>query len=467
MPPEPSRSTVSRHRHVCPFRFRASVIVLTLVCGGCASYRAAPLPDIADLVDSTPTLGALSARPQAQHPLVQPSPIDLHKPLSDFDVGRLALVGSPDLAALRARVGVGEAQLFAAGLLPDPQLSLARERPTTSGPLVAALGLGIASDLTALFGRSTRIAASRHGLQQIRADVAWNEWLAFNHARLLARRIPYLQRQIDIAAEAETLAKTFHDTLAAAMRSGDARIDEVALAQVGYLDARDRRLALQRQWAAACAELNALLGVPPDTRIDLAPPPAPRAVPSGSIRDLTVRAAGRRLDLLALQEGHASQEQVLRGSVRQSLPLPQLTWNRSRDTSDIWSQGPSIGLTLPLWNRGRGDIAIATATRAQLASEYAARVHQLQSDIAASIEDLRRIEEERQALLDELPELEQAASVVRDAATRDLLPLTTYEPIRAARLDKRLLSVALEQACSEADVALETLLGDTPWQTSE
>jgi outer membrane protein TolC len=39
------------------------------------------------------------------------------------DIATIAVLHNPDLKAARAKVGVARAQAFAAGLLPDPQLS--------------------------------------------------------------------------------------------------------------------------------------------------------------------------------------------------------------------------------------------------------------------------------------------------------------------------------------------------------
>ena len=110
-----------------------------------------------------------------------------------------------------------------------------------------------------------------------------------------------------------------------------------------------------------------------------------------------------------MREGYLSQESQVRRAVATSIPLPQLNWNRARDTGSIWSRGPGIGFSLPLWNRGRGDIRIATATRNQLAAEYSARVYQTRGDIAAARTDLAAIEAQRRALAAEIPSLIAAA----------------------------------------------------------
>ena len=119
-----------------------------------------------------------------------------------------------------------------------------------------------------------------------------------------------------------------------------------------------------------------MLGLAPTAELRLAPPPPVLDADGLDADRLTQAALRHRLDLQALREGYLSQESQVRRAVATSIPLPQLNWNRARDTGSIWSRGPGIGFSLPLWNRGRGDIQIATATRSQLAAEYSARVYQ-------------------------------------------------------------------------------------------
>ena len=432
-------------------------MALCLFTTGCASRRPVPLPEAGSLITTTVDATALAAV-QYAHPSVPPSPVDLTSPLSDIDAGRLALIGSPDLGAARAGVGVAGAQLFAAGLLPDPQLSLSLDRPAGIS-LVDALAAGIGLDLASLFVRADKVAAARHSANQTRLDVAWTEWLAFNHVRTLVRRIDYLNRQIALAKEAETIADGLYALTHEAMSRGDARLDDATIYQIGYLDARDRRLGLERQLETTWLDLDASIGLAPGVRLRLAPAPELRALAGLDQRIMARDAVTSRLDLHALREAYASMERNVAVATRTVLPLPQLGLNRARDTAGIWSKGASIGFALPLWNRNSGEIAIATATRTQLAMEYTARVHQANGDIAATLADLRNLERERLALAQQLPTLEASAEVIAAATREGSLPLTTYETIRASLLGKRLTLLALEQAQSEGEVALEAALG--------
>lgn len=439
-------------------RVAALALAIVLTLAGCASYRASPLPSD-DALLSMPSAADLASLTPVAHPRLAPEPLDLGKPLNELDAARLALILSPELAAQRSQAGVAEAQLFAAGLLPDPQLSLSVDHPDVLG-LVNGLSGGIALDLASLFTRHARVEGSRLALEKVRSDVAWSEWLAINQVRTLSRRASFLERQLKVAEDAAAAAKKIYDLSTTNMRRGDANLDATALYQVGFLDAQDRSLMLRRNLSQTRQQLNATIGLPPDYALALAAPPETRDAKQFDPDALARIALRQRFDLQALRSGYLAQEAGLRRALRASIPLPQLSLNRTRDTSAIWTRGMAMTLSLPLWNRGRGDIRIETATRGQLATEYSARVYQTRSDIAAARADLDAIDAERKALAAELPILEHSADVIGNAARNGDVSLVTYETVRATLLDKRLALLALEQAQSEGEIVLETAVGD-------
>ena len=437
---------------------RWTTLVICLAAAGCATYR--PHPLVADAGLQRPDLAEAAGLAPAKHPRLPAAALNLDQPLAELDVARLALLLNPDLRAQRRQVGVADAQLFAAGLLPDPQLSLSLDVPDTAG-LVKALGAGLGLDLGSLLAQPAARQASRHASEKVRLDVAWSEWLAINQVRTLCRRIHFLEQQVDISRQAETATAALYALSAENKRRGDARLDETTLYQVGHLDAENRYLSLKRDLRQARLQLNAMLGLAPAAALRLAPPPPADNSPP-DIAQLMRDAIVQRLDLQALREGYLSQESELRRAVTASIPLPQLSGNRARDPGAVWTHGIGIGISLPLWNRGRGPIRIAEASREQLAAEYEARVYQASMDIAGAVSDLEAIEAQRSALALELPSLASSADVLGKAARNGDVPLLTYESVRAALLDKRLILSTLEQALAEGEVALDSAVGRLP-----
>ncbi|MGH8091086.1 MAG: hypothetical protein ACREO6_06510, partial [Rudaea sp.] len=160
----------------------------------------------------------------------------------------------------------------------------------------------------------------------------------------------------------------------------------------------------------------------------------------------------------------AAQEATVRGEILQQYPLPNITFARARDTTPVYTKGAALNFSLPLWNRNRGGIAVAQATREQLHAEYAARVFDAQASIAAQVESLKQIAAQRQALDAQLEKLHDEMRPLEQASERRDVALVTFETARAALLDKEIASVALAQAQSEGEIALAIDVGSLIWK---
>ena len=149
-------------------------------------------------------------------------------------------------------------------------------------------------------------------------------------------------------------------------------------------------------------------------------------------------AVAQRLDLRALQAGYAAQEAAVHKAVLDQFPNLALTITGTRDSSDNRLLGPAVNFTLPLWNRNRGGIAVAEATRAALKAEYEARIFQTRAEISAAVSGLEVARKQRTDLSGGLPELERFAAAARRAADQGDLALATAEtPNRRARQTAR------------------------------
>ena len=435
-------------------------MLAVLALGGCAIYRPRPLeknPNPADAAALARIAGAIEA------PRLAPLPIAPRGPWTDLQLADIAIVASPDLKALRAQADVADAQVFAAGLLPDPQIGIGVDDPDGAG-VVNAYTLNAGLDLAALLTRHSRVAAARASAEQVRRDIAWQEWLVANQVRLLARRYEFLQRQHDLAAHAADAAEKLLALTQTAVDQHNAKLDDLALRRVAVLDARAREGALARDAEAARLQLNQTVGVSPDTHLPLADVTALHDPSALDAATLEKRALAQRLDLAALRAGYASQEAAVRGAILQQYPLPAITMSRARDTTPVYTKGVSLSFSLPLWNRNRGGITVAKATREQLHAEYSARAFDAQASIAAQVEALKQIAEQRQMLDVQLESLRAEMQPLEHAAERRDVALVTFEAARAALLDKEIASLALAQSQSEGEVALTMDVGALVWK---
>jgi cobalt-zinc-cadmium efflux system outer membrane protein len=448
------------------------LLLAALLAGlaGCTSYSPAPLDRdyLSAELAPRPMNGLRADSLALSHPLLPPLVYDPSDGLSPDEAAVYAVLANPELRAARAARGVGQANLLAAGLLPDPQLALSADLPVhdDTGALTAT-GLGLSLDLNAFFTRGAEKASARAALAQVDLDIAWQEWQVAQQARLEVYRGAFLERQLALAQEAETALADGQEILerATALRL-TTRIEQGAAADA-LSSARSTRLDLERQLAASHLELNRVLGLPPETALELQVVELPFAgatdstlvLPAASCDSLLAEVQARRLDLLALRRGYESQEEALRVAVLRRFPRINIGVNRLRNDAGLLTLGPAVSIDLPFLDGGRGEQATARATRAELRQEYAARVFAARAEIADLEDALLRTREQLAAEEAALP-VQRALVAAYDAARQagDADVITDYE-VRSALVDRELGVLQLRRDLAELAVALETTSG--------
>lgn len=428
-----------------------------LLLSGCATYSPEPLPPADKAVAESTAIPFVRDYGADAVRAVGLLPIDLSKPLTQDAIASLAMMANPTLKAMRARVGVNDAQVFAAGLMPDPTISLGLDHILSGPDPVDALAGGLGLDINALRTRAAvrdKAAAER---RQVRMDLLWAEWQTAGQARLQATRIAALETQSMLAQESRRSAQTLLVHYSAAAGRGDIAADQLQTARIAATDAETAARQTEKDLATARLELDRLLGLSPETTVQVAP--ALPALPAPSATNLFAIAVSERADLRALQEGYSAQEAALRKAVLDQFPTLDLTINAGRDTGKNVTLGPVIGFTLPLWNRNRGGIAIEKATRAALRAEYEQRIFQTRADIAAAVSLLaiaRTQYESQNAGLENARKFAQASS---RAALRGDLPDATAMTAQQLLRDRMVLITQSAQDIEEQSIALELLTG--------
>ena len=443
---------------------RRLALVAAALLAGCASYRPLALPTQDALVRDAARLRVDTAR--MPDPGLAAHRFDPSDGLDITELAMLAVANSPELRAARADAGVTRAQAFAAGLLPDPQLALSRESVmgAPAGATVAFTA-GLTLDVAALLARSSTRAAADAESRKTDLELLWQEWQAVAKARMLFVKLDALERSLALLqARREPLRRRVDEAdraVAAGLVSSDAAAPQWAALQDVSRQADD----LARQRNQAWHDLAALLGVAPELPLTLVGRSDIATLDAAGVRDALALAPRRRPDLLALQAGFEAQDDRYRGALRAQFPAVTVGPTRARDTSDVNTLGVSLGLTLPLFNRNRGNIAIESATRDKLREDYQQRLD------ATAIESHRLLQEQtllaRQlagidASLPPLALAAERAAKALQAGNLDALTLTTVE---GALLARQLERVATEQALQEQAIALQALLG-TPSRTS-
>lgn len=432
-------------------------LLAATLLAGCASYTPRPLAAPSDVLGAPdPAILSVDAA-KIDRPYLTPQPIDLSAPLTPNALAVIAVLENPDLKAQRARAGVTDAQAFSARLLPDPSFQGSFDKLLTGPDEYNGFGGQIGFDLNAL--RTARVTreSGEAAKRQVRLDLAWAEWQTAGQARLQGVRVLALEAQLTIARTSAASARTLFDASQRAAGRGDIAASDLDTRRQALLDASAKARTAENDLATARADLNRQLGLPPETVLRLAAPDASPVPPSAAV--LTAQAMARRLDLEALRAGYGVAEADLHKAVLDQFPNLSLTMAYARDTANNRTLGPQIGFNLPLWNRNRGGIAIARATREQLRAEYDARLFQTRAEIDAAVAGLTVLRRQQADLSGQLPAIERYAAATERAAARGDLSRATADTALQALRDRKLTLLQLGQQIAEQTIALELLSG--------
>lgn len=438
----------------------ASAIVL-IQLAGCASYHAQPLPH-------TPTAPVALAQVSIDVSRLPRGPLRRHRfdpsdGLDEDEVAMLAVANNPDLRLARADLGVSRAQAYAAGLLPDPQVSLTRDFVAPAVPgTVSAFSLTPSIDLAALIAHSAGQDAARSEVQRSNLTLLWQEAQIITQARLLFTRAIFQARQVRLLDETRAVQDSRDQQVQGALAQGDLTQDGYAPLRTALEDTEKQRNDLERQSSQTRHDLNALLGLAPTVDVPLVASPAAAPLDPAAITAALHDLPRRRADLLAFAAGYASQEARLHQAVLAQFPILNLGLTRARDTAGLYTSGLAIGFTLPLFNRNRGNIAVEKATRERMRIEYQNRLDQARSDIDRLQQDLTLAQSQSARLNASLTRLSAVDAQASTALRGGLIDVLTNSSLHLALLAKRGEWLSLQEAIAEQRIALAALLGTDP-----
>jgi outer membrane protein TolC len=440
------------------FKFFISMAVVALVTG-CAVYSSKPLPE-------EPSLSR-----DISHVVI--NPVDMPLPdlaahrfdpadgLDMTEVAMLAVANNPELKLARDDCGIARAQAFAAGLLPDPQLSYSLDFPTGNipGSNYIAFSYGLNYDIFSLFTRSIAKNAAAADSRKTDLTLLWQEWQVVAQARLFFIQNLELARLMKVLEESRDLLAGRYSHAEKALKAGNLTLDAASSDLAALQDAKRQVGELSRKVNQNRFEFNQLVGVAPDVSLRLVGDAAIPPLDDRKIKQLLPNLARRRPDLLALKAGYESQELKFRKAVLEQFPALNIGITRARDTSDVRTMGFGITMNIPLFNRNRGNIAIEKATRERLYDEYQMRLNRAYSDIEQLLADQRLAERQLAEAKEGLSLLNEAAANAEAAYKEGNIDETSYLNLRLALANRQIEEIGLEQLLLEQRVALQTLIG--------
>jgi outer membrane protein TolC len=445
--------------------WRVAFASIVLSLAACASYAPKPLPERVNLPRSA---SAIAVDP-ARLPFGSLS-THLFNPADGLDmdeVAMLAVANNPQLREARDALGIARAQSFAAGLLPDPQLGVSSDHPTNgTAANTNAFNLNPSYDVNALLLRSSRKNAAMAQEQQVNLELLWQEWQVVSQARLLFTRLTAQDSLMGKLQAARALSADRYRRSQRALAAGNVTLDFASADLVALQDIEGRISELERRRLKNRASLDRVLGLAADARLRLVGEPKAAAIDAAAVRAGLEQRLKQRPDLQALRAGYRSQEEKFRGAILAQFPALNVGLSRARDTSGIYSVGFGLTLSLPIFNRNRGNIAIEDATRKKLYDEYQNRLNDAYGEVAVALKNLPLLRSQLRRTREGMGELQTVAKRAEAAYRAGNLAAPDYVRLQIALLDKQIEAIKLQEASMEQQIALETLLGpDLPAQS--
>jgi len=431
---------------------------------GCTSYQPQALTEQGVQQQlQTPTTEQLRIQAaQIKHPLLKPINFDLKDGLSPDEAALLAVLNNSEARAVRAASGIARAQLLQAGLLPNPTFSYNFDVPSggLSEGKVMAFGLGLNWEVTALLTQDNKITAAQAGQQAVDLQIAWKEWQIAEAAKLASYQLLVYGKQQTLLQEILQRLESNRDQLQQAVNKGLAtEIDKVA-ASTAKNAVQSRLQTIQQQTNLQQQRLNRAIGLKPNAVVSLQADIAlADTVTPPNYETLTNHLAQRRLDLLALQQSYARQEEQLHIDVLQQFPKISIGMTQSKTDSSSYTVGAGVSLTLPIFDQNQGAIALATATRQQLFDEYSNRVFQTKADIAELLETIQSLNTQIQTVYTSLSDLTNLLQIYQRAHENGQVDVLSYYQAWNNVANKQLDLLTLQLHLIEARIGLEIATG--------
>jgi len=445
-------------------RMRLLLVTISIsLLGACASYQSRPLPEQSGLSND---LTALQVEAKT-FPIVALQS-HLFNPADGLDwveVSMLAVANNPKLKAQLASRGEAAAQVYAAGLLPDPQLAADFSHPINSGSeTVNGFGLGMKYNLLALVIRDASQEASRARQSRVDLELLWQEWQTIQQARLLTIKLLSESRRLQYLEAARLHYGKRYQKTQSQMERGQQTLDAAGSDFSAWLETTSRANNAEQNYSRLSHELHSLLGLNSEVALQLKATAQPVLMDSDAVNTALSQLPHRRPDLLALQAGYQSQEQQVRKAILEQFPVLDVGITRGRDTDDIDTVGVGVTLNLPLFSGNRGSIAVERATRERLRAEYQSRLDQTRGEVARLLDQQRLLKAQRDFQQQQLPALMTLNKAANKAYDRGDFRALDLRNINSVLLDKRLELIDHEQTMQEVRIALDTLLA---WPVAE
>ena len=427
---------------------------------GCASYDSKPLPekplwpqDISRL--QLPDQIA-SSQVGIQHKFNPSDGLDV------IEIATIAIANNPGLQQARDSAGVTKAQAFNAGLLPDPTLLIYPQPPINGGPGANSVAseYGLFYNISALITHSTIQQGVKSTEEKADLDLLWQEWLLISQSQILFEKIVNNETLLTLLLDKEALLKNIENAQHKALVEKDLDLNTTAVNTIIFKETTKQVIDLKRAIAQDRSALNQMLGLSPGTSLRLVDSLILPHLSTQQINSQLQQLSHIRPDLLALQKGYEAQDYRLREAILGQFPAINFGYTRLRDNGAVIYNGFDLSVSLPIFNRNQGNVAIAKATRQQLYDEYQNRLNSAFSDVHQLTQDLDFLNNQIPVLSSSVGVLTQLSDSAKSAHQREDMDLVAYAQFKINEIDKKIELAKTKQLWLEQAINLSMLIGE-------
>lgn len=336
------------------------------------------------------------------------------------EAAQIALLNNPEFQSLVAEIGASRADVVQSSLFTNPTLSLGLQFPEGGG--LSDLSVGFAAQLTDLWQLPVRTQLAEADLERTVYSVGQRAVELVTDVRATCYRVLALEQGVLYTEENLRLVQRAVALSEAQFRAGEVSEFDVNLARTGALDVQEELIATRGLLEQARADLAQALGLSArasEIRLEDSLPAAAQSWPaSDALLDAALEqrfdvrvawfAAQRAEAALRLecrrffpdvQLGFAFERgeqralpgrKILADTARASIAEGQLTaptiqsrGERNIEKSRIIDAklGPTLALTLPVFDQNQAQIAKARIRVLQARKDYEARIERVAGDI--------------------------------------------------------------------------------------
>ncbi|MFH0983342.1 MAG: TolC family protein [Planctomycetota bacterium] len=460
-------------------RFAVSGIAFLALLAGCT--RVEPRPDFqraASLVSERTGVEDVYD-PQADAQVDASVAELLADGLTVDEAVRVALLNHRGFQALFAELGASRADVVQSTLLTNPSLSLGFQFPEGGGR--SKLTLGLAQQLVDLWQIPVRKRIAEAELEQTLLNIAHRAVELAAQVKERCYQLLALQRSEESLRQSRALAERSLRLAQAQVEAGEVSQFDLNLTRAALIDVDLELLALERERRVAEVELARTLGLTresiPWTLEDSLPEPVPELPDDLGLVMLALR---QRLDAqAAARKVQAAEDEVARqylaifpdvtlgvdferpdnralpgrkilaDTARSSIAAGQLTAPtiQSRGERNLEKQqvidallGPSLTVTLPVWDQNQAQIAKARYRAIQRRKEFEDLLDDVAAEVQKAAAAARNAEAlvrtyEQQALPQALATLEGATRIYQSGEQSVLILIQAEQSLFRRRID--------------------------------